>query len=70
MSVYDMWTVCDRCGFNYKRRDVRREQTNFLVCKSCHDGEYDLKAHPQNYSARPRRELRMVPNARPDQTKY
>jgi ribosome-binding protein aMBF1 (putative translation factor) len=70
MSVLDMWSVCDRCGFDYKRRDLRKETTNFVVCMSCYDGRFDKKSHPQNYSAKPRRELKQVPDARPDQTNY
>jgi hypothetical protein len=70
MSVLDMWSVCDRCGFDYKRRDLRKETTNFVVCYACFDGRFDKKSHPQNYSAKPRRELQQVPDARPDQTNY
>lgn len=70
MSVMDMWSVCDRCGFDYKRRDLRKETTNFVVCETCFDGSFDKKNHPQNYSAKPRRELKLVPDARPDQTNY
>lgn len=70
MSVFDMWTVCDRCGFNYRRRDVRKETTNFVVCISCYDGRFDLKSHPQNKSPKMRQELKLVRNARPDQTDY
>jgi len=67
MSVFDMWTICDRCGFGYKRRDVRKETTNWMVCVPCFDGKFDRKNHPQNYAAKPRRELKQVPNARPNQ---
>lgn len=67
MSVLDMWSVCDRCGFNYKRRQLRKESTKFVVCQSCYDGKYDLKSHPQNKSPRPRRELLPVPDGRAQQ---
>lgn len=67
MSVLDMWSVCDRCGFNYKRRQLRKETTKFVVCQSCYDGKYDLKSHPQNRSPRPRRELLPVPDGRAQQ---
>jgi hypothetical protein len=70
MSVLDMWSVCDRCGFNYKRRDLRKESTNFVVCHSCYDGAFDLKSHPQNRPFKPRAELRLVPNSSPDQLDY
>jgi len=61
----DMWSVCDRCGFDYKRRDLRKESTKFVVCSSCYDGIYDKKSHPQNRPFRPRRELLPVPDGRP-----
>jgi hypothetical protein len=59
-----MWSVCDRCGFDYKRRNLRKESTKFVVCSSCYDGIYDLKSHPQNRPFRPRRELLPVPDGR------
>jgi len=67
MSVWKMWSVCDRCGFNYKRKQLRKETTNFVVCHTCFDGRFDLKNHPQNYSAKPRRELLPVPDGRAQQ---
>jgi hypothetical protein len=67
MSVLDMWSVCDRCGFNYKRRQLRKESTRFVVCATCYDGKYDLKSHPQNRPFRPRRELLPVPDGRAQQ---
>lgn len=57
-----MWCVCDRCSFEYKRREMRKETTGWLVCHSCYDGAYDLKNHPQNRPARPRREPTPVPD--------
>ena len=66
MSVMDMWTVCDRCGFDYKRRDCRKETTGHVVCKACHDGAFDRKNHPQNKPARRMREQKVIPNARDD----
>ena len=70
MSVMDMWSVCDRCGGHFKRRELRKESTKFVVCRACYDGRFDLKSHPQNRSAPPRRELRAVRDGRPDQTDY
>lgn len=70
MSVMDMWSVCDRCGFNYKRRYLRKETTGFVVCNRCFDGRFDRQNHPLNRSAKPRREARPVENARADQTSY
>ena len=37
MSVMKMWSVCDRCGFNYKRRQLTKESTGWVVCRSCYD---------------------------------
>jgi len=67
MGVLDMWSVCDRCGFNYKRRSLKKETTGSVVCQSCYDGAYDLKSHPQNRPFRPRRELIPVPDGRAQQ---
>jgi len=33
---------CDRCGFVYKYLDLRKEWTNFRVCKECYEPK-----HPQ-----------------------
>jgi hypothetical protein len=66
MSVLDMWTICDRCGFQTKRRECKKEATGWVVCRSCNDGKFDLKRHPQNHPAPARAEMRVVPNARPD----
>lgn len=70
MSVFDMWSVCDRCGFDYKRRQLRKESTKLVNCPSCYDGSYDKKSHPQNKAPSPRRELQPTSDARPDQTNY
>ncbi len=67
MSVMRGWTICDRCGFKYRRYQVRKEATNFVVCAACYDGVYDLVRHPQNKSALPRREMLPIPDGRPDQ---
>ena len=64
MPARDGWSVCDRCGFDYKRKYMRKETTGFVVCQSCHDGKYDLKNHPQNRYFRPRRELLPIPDGR------
>lgn len=67
MSVMNGWSVCDRCGFDYRRKYLRKESTGVVVCHSCHDGKYDLKNHPQNKSFRPRREMLPIPDGRPMQ---
>lgn len=64
MSVMNMWTICDRCYFEYRRRYMRKEKTGMVVCEECYDGKYDLVSHPQNRPPRPRAELRTVPDAR------
>lgn len=64
----NVWSLCDRCGHKYHRRQLRKESTNFIVCHSCYDGRYDLKSHPQNKSFRPRRESRPVPDGRAQQS--
>jgi hypothetical protein len=59
-----VWSLCDRCGQKYYRRQLRKESTGFVVCSSCYDGKYDLKSHPQNKPPRPRVEPRRVPDGR------
>lgn len=66
MSVWDMWSLCDRCGFKYRRKQLKRESTGFIVCRRCDDGAYDLRRHPQNRPAPVRRELLPVPDGRSD----
>ena len=60
----NVWSLCDRCGQKYYRRQLRKESTNLVVCSSCYDGAYDLKKHPQNRPPRPRYESRKVPDGR------
>ncbi len=31
------WAICDRCGFKYRHRQLRKEWTNLLVCSPCFD---------------------------------
>lgn len=33
------WGECDRCGWHYPLRELRREWTELLVCKVCWDYE-------------------------------
>jgi hypothetical protein len=61
-----MWSLCDRCGFKYRRRQLKKETTGFVVCHPCYDGAYDLRSHPQNKPPRFRREMLNVPDARAD----
>ena len=64
MSVMNMWSVCDRCGFNYKRRQLTKESAGWVVCRSCYDGEYDLLRSPQDRPPPIRLESRKVPDGR------
>lgn len=62
----NVWSICDRCGFKYYARSMRREATNLYVCENCYDGLYDRKRHPQNRSPTPRYESKKVPDGRPN----
>ena len=63
----NVWSLCDRCGQKYYRRQLRKESTKLVVCAACYDGAYDLKKHPQNRPPRPRFESRKVPDGRNQQ---
>jgi len=58
---------CDRCGFRYKLRalrkiTVKRTQTNILVCSGCWE-----KPHPQSFLGEvPVNDPQAVRNPRPD----
>lgn len=65
MSLLDHWSICDRCGFKYRRRQLRKEANNLVVCQTCYDGKYDSLRHPQNRPFRQRREMLPIPDARP-----
>lgn len=62
MSLMRAWVVCDRCSFEYRRRNMKLEATGAIVCFSCYDGKFDRLRHPQNKSAPPKREGRPVPD--------
>jgi hypothetical protein len=64
MTIMNMWSICDRCGWKYRRHQLKAESLGFVVCKRCHDGAFDLKNHPQNKAASPRREPTIVPDGR------
>lgn len=72
MSLMRMWSICDRCGFQYRRGNLRKEATNFVVCASCYDGVYDARRHPQNRPAPYKQNPRRVPDGRQleDLTEY
>lgn len=65
MSVWDAWSVCDRCSFEYRRKEMQKESTGVLVCRSCYDGAFDIKRHPQNRAAPPKKEPSIVPDGTP-----
>ena len=65
MGVMRGWSICDRCSFKYRRYQLRKEATGFVVCDGCYDGAYDLVRHPQNRSPLPRREMLPIPDGRP-----
>jgi hypothetical protein len=42
-------SICDRCGFRFKYRNIKNEPgTGWRVCESCNDRNYNLIQHPQN----------------------
>ena len=50
---------CDRCGFDYKHSQLRKEWTGAMVCSKCWDPR-----HPQDL-IQPRAERNNVQDARP-----
>ncbi len=60
----DANAVCDRCGFKFKRSQLRREWTGLLVCGL--DGNQCWEPrHPQD-RLKAVRDRQTVPNARPE----
>lgn len=57
--------LCDTCGWRYPLRDLKRTSYNTLVCPTDYDGRFDLKNHPQNFSAKGGDNETVTPN-RPD----
>ncbi len=31
------WRECDRCGFDYLRKELVKEWTGLIVCRECND---------------------------------
>lgn len=52
--------VCDRCGFEFKSHELRREWTGLMVCKGCWETR-----HPQTLIKVPRERV-AVPWTRPE----
>lgn len=40
----DRWLECDRCGFDYRLHEMKREWNGLVVCRSCHEAR-----HPQDF---------------------
>ena len=56
---------CDVCGFEYRRKVMKKNSYGLMVCPEDFEGGYDLKNHPQNKAPNTRREI-FIQNARPD----
>lgn len=61
----DPFGLCDTCGWRYPLKDLRKTSYNTLVCPTDFDGAFDLKNHPQNFSAQAKKE-KTVKNPRPE----
>lgn len=64
--VSGQWNaVCDRCGFEYKARQLRKEWTGLRTC--CGSGTNDCfeVRHPQD-SVKGRKDRQTVPWTRPE----
>lgn len=55
------WGICDRCGWKYRLRQLRKEWTNLMVCPPCYDPKPADLSPP---SIKP--EGLPIPNARPE----
>tara|TARA_R100001086_G_scaffold180400_5_gene100181 strand:- start:6995 stop:7231 length:237 start_codon:yes stop_codon:yes gene_type:complete len=53
--------ICDRCGFEYRLSELRKEWTGLMVCSA----DYDIRP-PQMTPPKVKPEGVPVPNARPD----
>lgn len=52
--------ICDRCGFQYKNYELKKEWTGLMVCNPCWEPR-----HPQDMIKAPR-EQRPLPYTRPE----
>ena len=60
------WNViCDRCGFKYKSRQVRREWTGLMVCSGAGTSNCWEERHPQE-KLRARADKQSPPWTRPE----
>ena len=46
--------ICDRCGFQYKSRQLRKEYTGLRVCDGSGTNECWERRHPQETRTTPR----------------
>lgn len=51
-SIKNAYGLCDTCGWRYPLRELRKTSYNTLVCPTDYDGRFDIKNHPQNFSAK------------------
>ncbi len=54
--------ICDRCGFQYKNHQLRKEWTGYMVCDPCFETR-----HPQDF-VRARPDQKPLPWTRPENT--
>jgi hypothetical protein len=56
----DYWMVCDRCGFDYRRSQMRETWDHLWVCRDCWEPK-----HPQ-LTIKAKKDDQRVPVVRPD----
>jgi hypothetical protein len=59
------WMICDRCGFKYRRSEMRKEWNGAWVCEA----DFEPR-HPQDYMVRGRKDNQRPPVVRPQPTDY
>ena len=60
------WLVCcDRCGFKYKSRNLRREWTGLMVCSGTTTNNCWEPRHPQEF-VRGKKDKQAPPWVRPE----
>lgn len=53
------WVLCDRCGMDYRRSEIKKEWTGLMVCDDCWDPRPIYRATPSDKIS--------VSDPRPDQ---
>lgn len=57
-----VWAICDRCGFKYRRSQLRKEWTGLLVCPADYDPKpAELRPPPVRPEGVPVRDPRPEP---------